>query len=138
MKFENIWQYFYDIQLLYVSISHLLLISHFFLSLLWSTPPFGCFPIFILLEYRSALLSYRKENDLFYFILCFHHIQVNKVFQDDDPMIALEDVIDNNLEASYPMEDVYKVRFCLDTSMTDDSMLLCSLLSPAFFLWGQD
>nr|KYP57303.1 putative LRR receptor-like serine/threonine-protein kinase At1g05700 family [Cajanus cajan] len=35
---------------------------------------------------------------------------VNKIFQDDDPETALEDAIDKNLEASYPMEDVYKVR----------------------------
>ncbi|XP_029128997.1 lysM domain receptor-like kinase 3 [Cajanus cajan] len=33
---------------------------------------------------------------------------VNKIFQDDDPETALEDAIDKNLEASYPMEDVYK------------------------------
>lgn len=46
-----------------------------------------------------------------------HLIQVNKIFQDDDPETALEDVIDKNLEASYPMEDACKVRFCLDTSM---------------------
>ncbi|WVZ22323.1 hypothetical protein V8G54_000867, partial [Vigna mungo] len=34
---------------------------------------------------------------------------VNKIFQDDEPEIALEDDIDKNLEASYRMEDVYKV-----------------------------
>ncbi|KAL2344376.1 hypothetical protein Fmac_005661 [Flemingia macrophylla] len=34
---------------------------------------------------------------------------VNKIFQDEDPETALEDAIDKNLEASYPMEDVYKM-----------------------------
>ncbi|XP_022641305.1 lysM domain receptor-like kinase 10 [Vigna radiata var. radiata] len=33
---------------------------------------------------------------------------VNKVFQDDEPEIALEDAIDKNLEASCRKEDVYK------------------------------
>jgi len=43
-----------------------------------------------------------------------YHIQVNEIFQDDDPETALEDAIDKNLEASYPMEDVYKVKFIYD------------------------
>ncbi|KAK7317643.1 hypothetical protein RJT34_02052 [Clitoria ternatea] len=34
---------------------------------------------------------------------------VNKIFQDDDPEAALEDAIDMNLGANYPMEDVYKM-----------------------------
>lgn len=47
--------------------------------------------------------------------LSFHLIQVHQIFQDADPETALEDVIDRNLEASYPMENVYKVRLDLDT-----------------------
>ncbi|XP_057415171.1 lysM domain receptor-like kinase 3 [Lotus japonicus] len=47
---------------------------------------------------------------------------VNKVFQDDDPMIALEDVIDNNLEASYPMEDVYKIAEIAEWCLQEDPM----------------
>lgn len=67
-------------------------------------------------SYTYLLHYFIRKKDEFFF-LCFHHIQVNKIFQDDDPETALEDVIDKNLEASYPIEDVYKVRFNLDTSM---------------------
>lgn len=37
------------------------------------------------------------------------HGQVHKIFEDEDPKTALENVIDLNLRGSYPMEDVYKV-----------------------------
>ncbi|GAU33821.1 hypothetical protein TSUD_221580 [Trifolium subterraneum] len=33
---------------------------------------------------------------------------VNKIFQDDDPVTALEAVVDGNLQRNYPIEDVYK------------------------------
>lgn len=36
---------------------------------------------------------------------------MNKIFQDDEPVIALEEAVDGNLLRSYPIEDVYKVRF---------------------------
>ena len=35
--------------------------------------------------------------------------QVYKIFKDEDPVTALEEVIDGNLSGSYPLEDVYKV-----------------------------
>ncbi|KAI9111899.1 hypothetical protein K1719_017589 [Acacia pycnantha] len=34
---------------------------------------------------------------------------INKVFEDDDPENALEDIIDKNLRDIYPVEDVFKI-----------------------------
>ncbi|XP_061376712.1 lysM domain receptor-like kinase 3 [Gastrolobium bilobum] len=45
---------------------------------------------------------------------------VNKIFQNDDPETALEDAIDKNLEASYPMEDVYKMAEIAEWCMQED------------------
>jgi len=45
--------------------------------------------------------------------LCFN-LQVNKIFQDEDPVAALEAVVDGNLLRNYPIEGVYKVRFNLN------------------------
>ncbi|ESW25765.1 hypothetical protein PHAVU_003G063700 [Phaseolus vulgaris] len=45
---------------------------------------------------------------------------VNKIFQDDDPEIALEDAIDKNLEASYRMEDVYKMAEIAEWCLQED------------------
>ena len=47
----------------------------------------------------------RKKVDL-----SFHHIQVNKIFEDDNTQTALEDVTDVNLQRNYPVDDIYKVR----------------------------
>ncbi|XP_047174233.1 lysM domain receptor-like kinase 3 [Vigna umbellata] len=45
---------------------------------------------------------------------------VNKIFQDDEPEIALEDAIDKNLEASYRMEDVYKMAEIAEWCLQED------------------
>ncbi|QCD82032.1 chitin elicitor receptor kinase 1 [Vigna unguiculata] len=45
---------------------------------------------------------------------------VNKIFQDDEPEIALEDAIDKNLEASYRMEDVYKMAEIAEWCLEED------------------
>ncbi|KAK4261361.1 hypothetical protein QN277_004368 [Acacia crassicarpa] len=34
---------------------------------------------------------------------------INKVFEDDDPESALEDIIDKNLRDIYPVEDIFKI-----------------------------
>ncbi|TKY58681.1 LysM domain receptor kinase 3 [Spatholobus suberectus] len=47
---------------------------------------------------------------------------VNKIFQDDDPDTALEDAIDKNLEASYLMEDVYKMAAIAEWCLQEDPM----------------
>ncbi|XP_003530632.1 lysM domain receptor-like kinase 3 [Glycine max] len=47
---------------------------------------------------------------------------VNEIFQDDDPETALEDAIDKNLEASYPMEDVYKMTEIAEWCLQEDPM----------------
>lgn len=54
----------------------------------------------------QCLFFERKKDDI-----PFHHIQVGQIFKDDDPETVLADAIDGNLQRSYPMEDVYKVRF---------------------------
>lgn len=41
------------------------------------------------------------------------HDQVNEIFHNEDPEIALEDAIDRTLRGSYPLEDVYKVSLIL-------------------------
>ncbi|KAK7386768.1 hypothetical protein VNO78_27104 [Psophocarpus tetragonolobus] len=47
---------------------------------------------------------------------------INKIFNDDDPEIALEDVIDKNLEASYPIEDAYKMAVIAEWCLQEDPM----------------
>ncbi|XP_058772289.1 lysM domain receptor-like kinase 3 [Vicia villosa] len=48
---------------------------------------------------------------------------VNKIFQDDEPVIALEEAVDGNLLRSYPIEDVYKMgelsHWCLSENPVD-------------------
>ncbi|KAF5450252.1 hypothetical protein F2P56_030619 [Juglans regia] len=46
---------------------------------------------------------------------------ISKVFQDDDPEIALEAVIDGNLHSSYPFEDVFKMAEIAEWCMSEDA-----------------
>ncbi|KAK3223441.1 hypothetical protein Dsin_010466 [Dipteronia sinensis] len=45
---------------------------------------------------------------------------VYKIFKDEDPEIALEEVIDGNLRGSYPLEDVYKMAEIAEWCLSED------------------
>lgn len=48
--------------------------------------------------------------------------QMNKIFRHKDPEAALEAVVDGNLQGSYPMEDMYKVRVLIQIDLIHNSI----------------
>ncbi|XVE85132.1 hypothetical protein DITRI_Ditri17bG0067500 [Diplodiscus trichospermus] len=47
---------------------------------------------------------------------------VNKIFTEEDPESALEEVIDGNLRGCYPMEDVYKMAELAEWCLSDEAV----------------
>lgn len=74
----------------------------------------SCMPCF----FFFSTINLRKKLSL---VCTFDHNQINMIFQEDDPASALEDVIDKNLQDSYPMEDVFKVSLIITLIMNEAS-----------------
>ncbi|XWS69053.1 hypothetical protein CRYUN_Cryun04dG0146800 [Craigia yunnanensis] len=47
---------------------------------------------------------------------------VSKIFEEENPKSALEEVIDGNLRGSYPMEDVYKMAELAEWCLSDEAV----------------
>ncbi|KAK9276192.1 hypothetical protein L1049_005723 [Liquidambar formosana] len=66
---------------------------------------------------RALIRDNRKPNRMKSLVTV-----VKEIFQDEDPVTALEAVIDGNLKGSYPMEDVYKVAEIAEWCLSDDAV----------------
>ncbi|XVE74984.1 hypothetical protein DITRI_Ditri12bG0061500 [Diplodiscus trichospermus] len=47
---------------------------------------------------------------------------INKIFEEENPESALEEIIDGNLKGSYPMEDVYEMAELAELCLSDEAV----------------
>ncbi|XWS63706.1 hypothetical protein CRYUN_Cryun06bG0124600 [Craigia yunnanensis] len=66
--------------------------------------------------------SYPKTDVFAFGVVLAELIQVNKIFEEENPESALEEVIDVNLRGSYRIEDVYKMTELAEWCLSDEAM----------------